>query len=1051
MKRMVSWIMVIPLVGGASSAWSGEVSVREETMEIPTYLRGPDDRNPPIENHNVYPYPMQTDITGEKAIKPYRVVVLENDFIRVLILPDVGGRLYAALDKTNKDFDFIYWNHVIKPGLVALRGAWLSGGIEWNFPTLGHTVNTVSPVQYKIIKDMDGSVSCVVGCIEWVRRMRWAVVTTLSPDRAYFKNKIVLYNPTLTHNNGYFWANAAVHAWDDTRVIFPPTDYIFSFKRANPRPWPILDGTDRSWYKNTASPFDYFCGTPGDYNGAYNVEHDCGTVHCGVWHESLGKKFWTWGTARGGAMWEGILTDNDGQYIEVQSGRLLTQGDTWILEPHMTESWEEYWYPVKGIKGFVKANPDAAMNLDVRGDKVFVGIAVTRRFEDAHVSVRAGDREIMKKDLAIDPREPFTAEVPVAKPGAVYQAELCERLPDKPLRQIIAASTEKPKASPPPELEPSFEGKEGLSVEEIYLKGYYALKHWSVEQAVFQFKEALTADPGFTPALRWLGIIEYQTGRFTEALERFNRVLARNDDDATARYYRALCKIRLGIRERTEEDLYMVGRRPEYRYVAPYVLASLAIERGDMARAWGLLFAARDQKASLMSSVVEPESMGKTKRTLRDAIGFLTAFDCSLSNLTVFVAGDPRGLLRGDPQNYLEVACDFAEMNLVDRAIDVLNECLTVAPGHPFVHFYLGYFEDKRRIAKEASPHFAKGIECSPDYVFPFRLEDFAVLEAGLRYFPAAWQLHYYRGLLLAAKLRWEEGLFELMEAAKAAPSYSPLYAALGELHAKRLNNRAEAIGYFERAIACAPDDWTLHVRLDQLYAAAGLLEKRSELFAKAPAAVSRNFNVLLRRALYLVEAGRYDEALEILRTNTFHPWEGWTGGREVYLLALHARADRSMAAGKFAEAAADMRAAMEYPENLGTGRPADPDPFIESCTLAFCLKELGDAGGAAAAARPVADRAVSLTSPNIYYKALALRALGKEGDAKALLEKAAEEIQLIAAKGRGNAELYHALGLVRHGLGENGAARAALEKSLALDPENAWPRIMLRATGAAK
>ncbi|MCK4556857.1 MAG: DUF5107 domain-containing protein, partial [Candidatus Aminicenantes bacterium] len=171
-KKILLCVAVLVIL---SSSIYGEVTVREIEMKIPTYRSGPDDPSPPLWNSRVYPYPMQTDITRDKIVQTYRVVEMENDYIKLLILPDIGGRILAALDKTNNNFDFIYHNHVIKPGLVALRGAWLSGGIEWNFPTLGHTVNTFSPVNYKILKNEDGSVTCVVGTEEWVRRMKWEV------------------------------------------------------------------------------------------------------------------------------------------------------------------------------------------------------------------------------------------------------------------------------------------------------------------------------------------------------------------------------------------------------------------------------------------------------------------------------------------------------------------------------------------------------------------------------------------------------------------------------------------------------------------------------------------------------------------------------------------------------------------------------------------------------------------------------------------------------------------------------------------------------------
>jgi hypothetical protein len=309
--RKVLFIAVALLAAQGVVRAAGAV-LRETVLEIPTYALGAMDPNPPLWNSLVYPYPMRTSVGGVKAVQRHRAVILENDYIRLIILPDLGGRIYAAHDKTNGDFDFIYHNHVIKPALVGLRGAWLSGGLEWNFPTRGHTVNTVSPVKYKTVTNSDGSVTCVAGTSEWVRRMRWSVAIPVPANEARFTYRVRLNNPTLTHNLAYFWANAAVHAWNDTQVTFPPAEYTFAGGRYNPEPWPISGGKDLSWYRNTPTAHDYFCGTSGDYQGAYNHDRDNGTVHCANRLESPGRKFWTWGTARSGGIWEDILADGDG-------------------------------------------------------------------------------------------------------------------------------------------------------------------------------------------------------------------------------------------------------------------------------------------------------------------------------------------------------------------------------------------------------------------------------------------------------------------------------------------------------------------------------------------------------------------------------------------------------------------------------------------------------------------------------------------------------------------------------------------------------------------
>jgi len=981
MRYLTVFVLVL-LVSFPVVAAAGEASVRETTLTIPTYRLGPEDKNPPLWNPNVYPYPMQTAITGQKVPKKYRAVILENDLIRVIMLPDVGGRIYAAHDKTNRDFDFIYHNHVIKPGLVALRGAWLSGGIEWNFPTRGHTVHTVSPVQYKILKNANGSVTCTVGTTEWVRRMRWMVTVTVFPDRSCFELRILLFNPTLTHNNGYFWANAAVHAWPDTRVTFPPADHTYAGMRRDPRSWPMYRGKDNSWYKTTPYPFDYFCGTPGDYQGAYNYRRDCGSVHCALRHDAFGKKFWTWGTAPNGMLWEDILTDEDGQYIEVQSGRLLTQGDTWIFEPHLQESWKEYWYPIKRMKGFVKANPDAAVNFAPHGDKLLLALNTTKRFEDATIRLLADDREVFRQKLSVRPTGAWQKEID--SPGKRKSCRLV--FEDNQGRQIITYSPPKEKV-PPPELEPEFPPVEKATVEEIYLKGHYTMKHWNLAGAVELFQQALKRDPGYTPALRALAIVYYKTGRFTEARELAKKVLRRNEDDHTARYYRVLGRIKTSVAERLVEDLDLIGRRAAYRHVVPYVQASLAVEQGNLGRVEQLLRRAiRENPGDLKARAVLAailRHLGRRDDAVRlvdrvlaeDPLNGLAAVEKAL-------LGDASQLavLRDNPQHYLEAACDYMEMNLYQDSVAALKlfQGRTGTPKHPLVYFYLGYLADKMQKGDLAKSLYAQGVRLPPDYVFPFRTESEAVLKTGLRYRPDDWKLHYYLGTLLAAKLRWREGLDHLLAAEKSEPEYPVLYYDLAEIYWHKLHDREKAAAAYQEAIEYNPDDYNYYVALDRLYSTMGRQQERDKLFEAAPRAVRKDFRVLLRRATYYVDVGQADQALDVLRRNKFHPWEGWTGAHQVYVRALHQRADKRVKEGQYEKAVDDLRRAMEYPENLGTGKPHDPNYVQEYCKLGICYQALGKQDHARENFAKAAGRTGVLSTDDQKWRARAKAELDK-------------------------------------------------------------------------
>lgn len=1031
----------------------GEVRVREIEINVPTYVTGPDDPSPPLWNLRVYPYSMQTDITRDKIIKAHRVIEVENDYIRILILPDLGGRILAALDKTNSNFDFIYYNHVIKPGLVALRGAWLSGGIEWNFPTLGHTVNTFSPANHKVLKNADGSVTCVVGTEEWVRRMKWEVFITLFPDRSYFQTRIRLFNRTLTHNNGYFWANAATHAWPDTRVVFPPADTTFAGGRRNPRPWPVYDGKDVSWYKNTASAHDYFCGMAGDFNGSYNYEKDNGTAHYASWFESPGKKFWTWGTAPSSMIWEDLLTDEDGQYIEVQAGRLLTQGDTWIFEPHLLEEWDEWWYPLKKMHGFVKANPDAALNFELRDDGIFIALNTTRSFEDAEVRLLCQRESVFSEKLDITPDGFFRRSVPVKDKKGVWTLEFR----DKNGQKIIDYTTEKPQI-PLPELQPSFPENKEQSAEIFFLRGYYAIKHWNFEGAIHHIKQALEMDPGLTPALRWLGILYYKTGKTEEALELFKKVLDRDEDDHTARYYSALSRKKLGITQRTKEDLYLVSRRAAYRHVAPYVLASLELEEGDYVNACVLLRKTirnnpDDIKAKVMLSAALRHlgNRDESERLIEEALGEDPISPLALIEKELLSGRSELELLGENPEYYLEVASDFLEMNLIEDAVHTLEIYIQSesAADHPIVYYYLGFLKHSLGQTQDAMDYFAKAFSCRPDYVFPFRVETESVLRLALKYNDKDWKAFYYLGNLLTAKLRWEEGLEFFKKAEHFAPGFPVLYRNLGEIYWKRLKDLKKAEEMYEKAVSLSPDDFRLYVALDELYAINKEHSKRIALYDQAPQGVKKNFNYVLKRAQYYVDTGQPTKALEILKSHSFLPWEGWTGAREVFVLALLNRALSYLNEGKYRKALDDLFAAMEYPENLGTGKPPHPVFIREYYYIGLCYEKLAERELAEKYYKKALQEKTGIPSMNAYYQALALRGIGNGEEADDMLKeiKAKSEINIQQYE-IVNPQYYLWAAMACHALGEKFGAREYLLKALELDPSYRWAAFFASESG---
>ena len=1023
---------------------TAQVTVREIRMNIPTYIMGPDDPAPPFLNHRIYPYPMQTDLTRTKVLKSHRVVVLENEYIRVLILPDLGGRILAAHDKTNRDFDFIYHNRVVKPGLVALRGAWLSGGIEWNFPTLGHTVDTVSPVKYEIMKDTDGSVTCVVGTEEWVRRMKWEVFITVSPGLSRFTTRIRLENRTLTHANGYFWANAATHAWDDTRVIFPPTDYVFAGGRSRPSPWPIVDGRDVSWVKNTPDPKDYFCATPGDFNAAYNYDRDNGTAHWADRHESPGKKFWTWGTAPGGAIWESLLTDADGQYIEIQSGRLPTQGDTWIFEPLQREEWREWWYPLKNMGGLVTAVPEAALNFEVRDNGVFVALNATQKISNATLVLSRDGQPVFSEKVDLDPAGSFRKDIALSRTDGLFRVKLLD-VADIPLMDY---SNEKP-ALPDPELQPDITGNAPQTAQNVYLQGYYSLKRWDAESAMVFFRKAIELDPDHGPALRWLGILYYQTGRTAEALKLFDRCLMRDEDDHAARYYRALSQKRLGIKDRIEQDLALLMRRPPYQQAAGFVLASLQAADGDYSRA----------RETLGSAILKNPQMPKPRilyAALERRLGLKDQAEHELAavidddrldslvriELHFLTGAQTLDILRDDPEYYLEAASDYADFGLYEDAVRTIEVYLDRPQAHPgpMLFYDWGYYCQKLGRSEEAQKHFARTAAGALDYAFPFRTESEDVLRAALRSDPSDWKARYLLGTLLAAEYRSEEALAEFKKAAEQSPAWAMLYRNTAELLWKKAGRIPEAAAMYERAVSLDQDNFRLYGALDELYSLTGDVAARDRLFRLAPAAVRRNFNIVLGRAQYLVETGDQAQALKLLKENTFLPWEGWTSAHQVWVQANVRQALSLIKRKDFRRAKSHLEEAKEYPSNLGTGRPSRPSTILQDYYLGVCCRQTGEAALAEKYFQTVLSVPAGGEPETRYYQALAIKALGRETEALDLLSSMKKDADLIlgGSGGQKGGAAYQAA-LACLGLGEAGQAEGFYRQAVRLDPSLRW------------
>ncbi|HKC87656.1 MAG TPA: DUF5107 domain-containing protein, partial [Blastocatellia bacterium] len=456
--------------------------VWEAPLTLPTYELGPPDPNPPLFDRSrtkgrpSYPYPLLDSLTNKRVDKKYRAVFLENEYLRVTVLPELGGKLYAIYDKT-AGRDTLYTNHVVKYAMVGIRGAWTSGGIEWNFPD-GHTLTTVSPVDYVTRMEEDGSAAVIVGDTERVQRMQWAVAIRLRPGRKVVETEVTLNNRRETPGRYWFWATAAAAATDDMRFIYPMREaYPHAF-------WPVFsfpkhNGVDLSAYREVTNSLSLFArDSQRDFFGVYYEKSDWGIAHVADHHELPGKKTWTWGTDEAGKIWIDKLTDNDGQYVEFQAGRFETQMEHEFIAPHRVERFTEYWFPLDKLGGgFNKVTKDVALRVEVTGDQARITANASAKFDDAELfiasSASEGGKQIHSSRINLSPATPFAATVKLPAPMVIVV-----RIRAKDGRELVHYYTDSPPDGNPdfkpatrPTLDPA-----PASAERFYLAGLAADK-----------------------------------------------------------------------------------------------------------------------------------------------------------------------------------------------------------------------------------------------------------------------------------------------------------------------------------------------------------------------------------------------------------------------------------------------------------------------------------------------------------------------------------------------------------------------------------------------
>ncbi|MCX8038429.1 MAG: DUF5107 domain-containing protein [Candidatus Sumerlaeia bacterium] len=933
------------------------VQTRAGTITIPTYPWGPDDVNPhfpQIIGKPIYPYPMQDNLSRKKEDRTYETLVVENAYLRVTVIPELGGHVHSVFDKTTGK-EMFYVNPVIKPGLIGLRGAWISGGIEFNTGPHGHTVTAVSPVSCRFVEFDDGSKGIAIGNIERVFRTQWVVVVRLRPDRCFLEERVRIYNPTPYVQPYYFWNCTAVPNTDGMQFIYPMTlgtDHAgTSFFR-----WPVDKGVDLSWSKNYKQPtsiFAYQCDQ--DFFGSYDHDEDRGIVAYANHFELPGKKAWTWGRGSEGLAAQATLTDDGSLYNEVQTGPLVTQADYGLLQPHQTIEWTEWWYPVHGIGGYEFATKDVAVNVveekreeKVRGksappaDRV-IKIIGTAMWENAECRVRVGEEVLASERVAISPMKP-TVWRPTLKP----ETGGTRALPTTFTVEIAAgdnilASFVHP--LPLPKREPPDVAKKGRkadadvakSAQEHWADGVLADKQSKVAEARKHFQMALEKDANFAPAHLSLAILDLEAGLPQQARPHLERVIKQDPDNGMAHYYLARALLELGDESGALEEAWRAVRDPASVSVALALAGEIYIRNQEHDKAIGVLqrAVANDAQDIVARNLLAVAfAMTGQNDAALEQVGqviqidpldaFALAARHSLSGAGDFPDSEIGRRLRREPQTMLELVALFYRLKLYRLGGEMLRRISFAEGGEatPITCYYAAVIADLMGRSDWAERALDHAAELSPDYVFPDRLETIAVLQHAARLRPNDWRIPYYLGCLYMAKDRKDEAVDAWKKAVALGGNYSVLHRNLGIVAWKLDDDAKTAIPYYEKALALRPDDQTLSRDLATLYQKTNQWTKAREVLEKTLGAERYRSDVIELLARTYHHLGEDEKAAELIASRTFHAWEGQRSLYEIYRDVHVALGKKAFEAGDYKKAAAEFERSLEYPKNLGVGRP---------------------------------------------------------------------------------------------------------------------------------
>ncbi len=1015
------------------------VTAKLEPRVIPTYPVGKPEKNPVFfekrvyqgSSGKVYPVPFIDKVFDVPRDVTYQSARLENEFVRLVMLPEIGGRILLGQDKTNHDYDFFYRQDVIKPALVGLAGPWISGGVEFNWPQ-HHRPGTFMPADVFIEEEEDGSRTVWMSEHDPLNRLKGMHGIRLRPGSSLIELRARLYNRTPLTQTFLWWANVAAMVHDQYQSFFPPdVSYVADHAVRAMSSFPIAENpyygvdyqnrpgaNDLSWYKNIPVPTSYMiCQTRFDFFGGYDFKAGGGFVHVANRHIAPGKKQWTWGDHAFGYAWDRELTDTNGPYIELMAGVYTdNQPDFSYLAPYETKTFSQFWWPIQGIGPVQQANERIALRMVVRDDRMIdLGVCVSEKLHGAKLQVRHGGRLLLETALSLKPGESwkntelcFSGENPCELSAVILDAGEVVLMGYRPV-DISAASRIREVATEPPA------PADIPSSDELYFTGeHLELYRHPTRSPEIYWREALARDPGDARCNIGMGRRALKQGRWSDAEHHFHAAVARltrrhpNPETGEAHYFLGLALVFQGRLEEAYPFFYKATWNQAWRSAAYYQLACLDSRRRDFDTALGHLEESlatnpEHTKAMVLQAVIAGHlSDHENAAEILEDVLTLDPLDHFATVAADFIRHGkikiPKNS-RNDAQTILDIAFDFIDAGFDGEALALLDAhhkvpVTPVAVPNPLERTAMTHY--LRAWLTRGAADLAAARRQSPDYFFPSRPHEQIILEWALQQ-PgpdpvAAYALgNYYYDLK-----RHEDAIAVWQRAVDDGADFATVHRNLGiALWNVRRDGETARTCYLQ-ALKLDDADPRLVSEYDQLRAKLNdpLADRLAFLESRIGRVMQRDDCTVALAGLYNL-TGNPAKALELVTSRRFHPWEGGEGAVLRQFTTAHLLLGRMALDGGDAQTALDhFTGAMQTPDSLGEAYHLLQAKADVNYWIGRALKQLGRTAEAedhfkssANESGDFSEMTVTAHSPLTYYRGLSLRELGREDLANAVFD----------------------------------------------------------------